>query len=159
MNILYIHGLNSAPNLERLKLLEAQGHQTYALHLDYENEPNTFEILKEYAIEHKIDFIIGSSAGGYIGYWLGQLLNIPQLLFNPAVAKRFIEYDVPYKINENFDLKSWVVLGMRDDIVPYEGSLNFFEGKANRRIIVCEWLAHRIDFQTFKECVAWYFAS
>lgn len=159
MNILYIHGWKSSPNAERLRFLESKGHQTFALHLDYETETNTFEILKQYAIDNEIDFIVGSSAGGYIGYWLGQFLNIPQLLFNPAVAKRSIEEDVPYKIEENFDLKSWVILGMRDDTVPHEGSLSFFNGKPNRRIIICEWLVHRIDFQTFRESVEWCFVS
>ena len=49
MNILYIHGLNSFPHPERLEILKAKGHQTFALHLDYEKEPQTFEILKNYA--------------------------------------------------------------------------------------------------------------
>ena len=155
MNILYIHGLNSFPHPERLKVLEQKGHQVFALHLDYENELRTFEILKEYAINHQIEFIVGSSAGGYIGYWLGQELTIPQLLFNPAVGLRMIENDTGYKISEQQDLKSWIVIGKNDDTVLPESTLDFFNRKENIRMIICEWLAHQIDSQTFEECVNW----
>lgn len=155
MNILYIHGLNSSPKAEKLEILKAKGHQVFALHLDYENEPKTFEILKKYAIEHQIDFIVGSSAGGYIGYWLGQELRIPQLLFNPAVGKRSITYDINYKIEEQEQLKSWVILGEKDKVVEPKSTLNFFENKSNIRIIIAQWLAHQIDLQTFAEAVNW----
>lgn len=155
MKILYIHGLNSFPHPERLEILTNKGHETFALHLDYENEPNTFEILKTYALENEVDFIIGSSAGGYIGYWLGQELNIPQLLFNPAVAVRDIKNDVGYEIKENPNLKSWVVIGENDDTVLPKGTLKFYKNKDNVRIIVCQWLAHQIDLQTYEECVNW----
>lgn len=154
MKILYIHGLNSFPHQERLDILKAKG-QVFALHLDYENEPKTFEILKNYAVDNQIDFIVGSSAGGYIGYWLGQELNIPQLLFNPAVGLRVIENDTGYQISERKDLKSWVIIGKNDETVSPESTLDFFDGKANVRIIVCQWLAHQIDLQTFEEGVNW----
>lgn len=155
MKILYIHGLNSFPHSERLEILTSKGHKTSALHLDYENEPNTYNILKTYALENKVDFIIGSSAGGYIGYWLGQELEIPQLLFNPAVAVRDIREDVKHEIKENKNLKSWVVIGAKDDTVLPKGTLKFYKNKDNVRIIVCQWLAHQIDLQTFEECVNW----
>lgn len=155
MKILYIHGLNSSPKAEKLEILKAKGHQVFALHLDYENEPNTFDILKKYAIANKIDFIVGSSAGGYIGYWLGQELSIPQLLFNPAVGKRSISYDINYEIEEKEAVKSWVILGKKDEVVAPESTLNFFKNKVNIRIIIAQWLAHQIDLQTFSEAVNW----
>ncbi|MFK7950897.1 MAG: YqiA/YcfP family alpha/beta fold hydrolase [Saprospiraceae bacterium] len=155
MRILYIHGLNSFPHPERLTILEQKKHETFALHLDYENEPNTFKLLKTHALKHEVDFIIGSSAGGYIGYWLGQELGIPQLLFNPAVGLRDIKNDVGYEIKENENLKSWVVVGKNDDTVLPKGTLKFYENKNNVRIIICQWLAHQIDLQTFEECVNW----
>lgn len=155
MKILYIHGLNSFPHPERLTILRRRGHETYALHLDYEKESKTFEILKKYALEHEVNFIIGSSAGGYIGYWLGQELNIPQLLFNPAVGLRAVKNDVGYEIEENPNLKSWVAIGKADKTVLPKGTLKFFKEKKNVRVIICQWLAHQIDLQTFEECVAW----
>lgn len=155
MKILYIHGLNSFPHPERLTVLEQKGHETFALHLDYENEPNTYEILKTYALDNKVDFIIGSSAGGYIGYWLGQALEIPQLLFNPAVGMRSIKQDIGYDIPEKESLKSWVAIGKQDDTVSPQSTLDFFNEKLNIRIITCQWLAHQIDLQTFEECVSW----
>ena len=155
MNILYIHGLNSVPHIERLEVLKSKGHQVFALHLDYENEPKTFEILKNYALDNKIEFIVGSSAGGYIGYWLGQELTIPQLLFNPAVGLRTIEQDTGYQIKENNTLQSWVIIGKKDERVLPESSLNFFESKSNIRVIIAQWLAHEIDLQTFVESVCW----
>ncbi len=155
MKVLYIHGLNSFPHPERLDYLKEKGHEVFALHLDYENEPKTFEILKKHAIDNQVDFIVGSSAGGYIGYWLGQELNIPQLLFNPAVGLRAIEQDTGYKIAENNELHSWVVIGKNDEKVAPKSSLTFFENKSNIRVIVAQWLAHEIDLQTFRETINW----
>lgn len=155
MNILYIHGLNSFPHPERLEVLKSKRHQVFALHLDYENEPKTFKILKNYAIDNQIEFIVGSSAGGYIGYWLGQELAIPQLLFNPAVGLRSIEQDTDYEIKENVTLQSWVIIGEKDEKVAPESSLDFFESKQNIRVIIAQWLAHEIDLQTFVESVNW----
>lgn len=155
MKILYIHGLNSFPHPERLEILRSKGHETFALHLDYENEPKTFEILKAYAKANEVEFIVGSSAGGYIGYWLGQELRVPQLLFNPAVAVRDIRSDVGYDIAIDKNLTSWVVIGQKDETVLPKGSLKFFEDKENARVIVCQWLAHQIDIQTFEESINW----
>jgi hypothetical protein len=155
MNILYIHGLDSFPHPERLEVLQNNGHKTYALHLDYQNEPKTFSILEKYALENQVDFIIGSSAGGYIGYWLGHHLNIPQLLFNPAVTKRNIREDVGFDIPVNQNLSSFVVLGVQDDVVPHDENVSFFKDMKNVKMVSCHWLAHQIDLQTFQESVIW----
>lgn len=143
------------PRPDRLGYLQKKGHQTFALHINYETEPNTFDILKQYAIENSVNYIVGSSAGGYIGYWLGHELKIPQLLLNPAVAMRNIEADLGRSIPIQPAVKSWIALGLQDEIIPREPTLNFFKPKPNHEIITCHWLGHEIDFDSFKSIVNW----
>jgi len=84
LKILYIHGLDSSPNMERIQFLEKLGHEVFALHLDYRNEPKTVELLSHLIEDKEIDYIVGSSLGGYLGFWLSEKYCLPSLLFNPA---------------------------------------------------------------------------
>lgn len=154
MNIIYIHGLDSQPNLEKIDLIERRGHQTYALHLDYRTDRGCYWKLKEKILTAKIDFIIGSSLGGYFGYWLGQELGIPQLLFNPAMPFRSVQVPSPEVLAEQ-NTPSWVVLGKHDDTIPANLNNSFFEGREAARVITCAWLGHRIDLTTFEEMICW----
>lgn len=155
MTILYIHGLDSSPNPERIGLLEAHGHRVVALHIDYRTEADIYPRLVDFAKEEGVDYLVGSSLGGYLAYWIGHDLGLPQLLFNPAVAMRSITLDAPYPIAENPEIQSKVVLGVLDESVPHNDNVAFFKNRPWARVISCHWLAHQIDFPTYKEVIAW----
>ena len=87
-NCLYIHGLDSSPLKEKLDILKASGMNVFALHIDYRNQKNSYDLLENFAKKNEINFIVGSSLGGYIGFWLAEQLGIPCLLLNPALAYR-----------------------------------------------------------------------
>lgn len=158
MRILYIHGLDSMPNTERLSHLQALGHETEALHLDYRNEPQTYAILSKLIFQKGIEYIVGSSFGGFLGFWLGEEFGLPSLLFNPAMhwtaPKSFLE--VP---TERKSPQRRVVIGAKDEVVDPEVNWKFFESESNlaqdQRVIMCQWLGHQIDFDTFVDACGW----
>ncbi len=69
MKALYIHGLDSKPNPTKLKIIESFGCKVLAQHINYRSTPNAFALLDKYIVDNKIEFIIGSSLGGRLGYW------------------------------------------------------------------------------------------
>lgn len=156
MNILYIHGLDSSPNPFRIDWLQAQGHTVHALHLDYRTEPEVYNLLRRAAIESS--FIVGSSLGGRLGYWLSEELGIPCLLYNPALA-----LEIP-DLTENYSTltgcpERYVVLGDQDDVVDAQATWNWLTARESpscrQRVIRCHWLGHEIDPDTFVETCRW----
>ena len=163
MKALYIHGLDSSPNEEKLLLMEKAGLETVALHLDYRNQPDAYEILKLEAIDQKVDLLTGSSLGGYIAYWLGEELGLPVLLLNPAMT---IDRSVPGAITHVKELKCplrYVAIGAKDEIINPEANLDFFrkngEGECHQRVITCDWLHHVIDLETFATVFDWFLSG
>ncbi len=146
MKSLYIHGLDSDPNKQKIEIMEQAGLETFALHLDYRLQKNAYQILKSKAIDKNIEFIVGSSLGGYYGFWLAEELGIPCLLLNPAMT---IDEKIPFyisNINERNCQFRYVAIGAKDDIIDPIKNKDFFDKikitKIKQRVIVCKWLAH-----------------
>ncbi len=162
MKTLYIHGLDSFPRSEKIDILKKVGLDPVALHLDYRQQLGVYQILKENAVQKKVDFIIGSSLGGLLAYLLSEDLGLPCLLFNPAMEvlrQKAVYYNQIPEIT-SFNCKDrYVVLGANDDTVDHEISRDSFkkmEKKGlNQKVVVCDWLGHTIDFKTFYDMVNW----
>jgi pimeloyl-ACP methyl ester carboxylesterase len=157
MAILYLHGLDSHPSAAKLKILENKGYEVHAPTLDYYHRGDRlWEEACSLIVQQEIDFIVGSSMGGYFGYWLGQYFGLPQLLFNPALMFRSMDLlRMPSDLVQRSELPSWVVLGAKDEVIPPQTNLDFFANQPNARVLLCQWLGHRIDLQTFQEMVDW----
>ena len=160
MNTLYIHGLDSSPKPEKTAIINSYSH-VEALHLDYRKQPDSFDILSKLIIEKKISHIIGSSLGGYLGFWLAERFGLPCLLFNPAIGLRSIELNIevdnrtcPYRL---------IVIGEKDDVVIPKTTLSFLKkhksDHCKQRIVICNDLAHQIDLDTFKEFTDCFYVS
>ena len=159
MKTLYIHGLDSHPVPEKLEILRQHGLDVVALHMDYHNESNVYHTLQNFARSENVEFIIGSSLGGFLAYWLGQDLGLPVLLFNPAMSySDKLNEHMPEIKNRNCPAR-FVVIGAFDETVDPEPNIRFFrkQGDENcyQRVVVCHWLKHQIDFTTFEEMVPW----
>lgn len=158
MKILYIHGLNSSPNEFRMGLLQSRGHQVGALHLDYLEQPDSYSILKNYAVAEGAEYIIGSSLGGFLGFWLAEELGLPCLLFNPAMWVTREEANIPLAISRTCPDRR-VVLGALDEEVDPQANWTFFKSPENQapfqRVLLCQWLPHQIDDETYRDIINW----
>jgi uncharacterized protein len=158
MRTLYIHGLDSSPKSEKIQILTDNKLVVSALLLDYRKEKQVYEKIRKAAIDMDSEFIIGSSLGGYLGYWLSQDLKIPCLLFNPAIHyEANFGWMIP-QIEEKGCPIRLVALGANDDIVDSDRNWNYFNqlnDGAKQKVIKCNWLSHEIDLDTFAEIVNW----
>ena len=159
MKTLYIHGLDSFPVPEKIKILENAGMEVTALHLDYRTQMDSFQILKQVILDQEIEFIVGSSMGGYIGYWLGEDLGLPCLLFNPAMSFSSSLDEHRPAVENRLCPARFVVIGTLDETVDPKKNIEFFKdaerADCQQRVVRCEWLSHQIDFNTFDEMVVW----
>ncbi len=159
MKTLYIHGLESYPKPEKVKIMENAGLEVIAIHLHYKNQPDAYELLKIESLRNHVEFIVGSSFGGYLGYWLAEDLGIPCLLFNPAIQLGSrIDVTVP-RIRDLMCRERYVVIGSKDEIVNPKFNEVFFSRQERsgliQKVIICQWLAHQVDEETFEEMVRW----
>ncbi len=159
MKTLYIHGLDSHPLPEKNKIMKKAGLEPTALHISYREKLGVYETLKDTAIRKKIEFIIGSSLGGYIGNVIAEDLGLPCLLFNPTMHYTDVFYSKIPNIEKPKCPARFVVLGKHDpSINPHYTAKIFTEQQSNKidqRILTCHWLEHKIDFRTFEEMVNW----
>lgn len=160
MKVIYIHGLDSIPNPEKLAILEDIGLEVVSPFIDYDKEQDTvYERVKAFAVDENIDAIIGSSMGGFIGFWLGRDLNIPALLFNPALFFESMQQFIPV-IEEDINAPAYVCLGEKDQRVDPVEVRKYLEklnpNYENLKIVSASWLEHGIDLSTFRSMSMWF---
>jgi uncharacterized protein len=156
---IYLHGLNGYPLPQKVEMLEKAGFSVYAPQLDYRIEPHLYNRIRTEIVEQEIKFLVGSSLGGYLAYWLAEDLRLPCLLFNPAMSYSDQLSDYIPEIEIGNCPARFVVIGRWDDVVDPEENIRFFrdveDDNCYQRVIVCEWLSHEIDFESFEELAAW----
>ena len=123
--ILYLHGLESKANCDKVGFLQSLGHIVSSPKIDYK-DPNCYNELCNFVIEdyHKYDVIIGSSMGGWVAWNLGKDLGIPVLLLNPAVHSRSIDIDIE-PVRESKASKVFLAVGLADDVIDPETTIDW----------------------------------
>lgn len=159
MNILYLHGLNGSLSSEKRLILEQYG-DVYSPAIDYENAPNSIlNIITKYKTI-PVHVVIGSSMGGFAGYYVSNYFQSPALLFNPALVKRSVKQNIP-EIEYKTSVVKHIVLGREDDVVNPKETLQFLANtldfKPEYNIHLCRDLAHRIPITVFKNEVGDFF--
>ncbi|QDO95304.1 hypothetical protein FNB79_15435 [Formosa sediminum] len=161
MNILYIHGLNGSLSAEKRTILEKKG-TVYAPAIDFENTPDSIvQIIASYQ-EIDINVVIGSSMGGFAGYYVSNALQRPALLFNPALAKRSVLQNVP-ELPYNKSVLKHIILGTADNVIDPKDTLQFLGNTIafhpEYSIHLYNDLAHRIPVKIFEEAVSEFFSK
>ena len=153
MTILYLHGLESKLNPEKRSVLERFG-TVIAPDLDYHNNPNVYDLLLKLNEEHNFDLVIGSSMGGFMGYYFANTLNCPALLFNPALPHRPVPQNIPAINPLNTTSLLHVALGGQDDIIKANDNLRWLAENrlpnTDFKISIHNQMGHQIPLDVFE---------
>ncbi|MBU0489719.1 MAG: hypothetical protein KKA07_06515 [Bacteroidetes bacterium] len=153
---LYLHGLGATPTGEKVDWLHKQ-FTALTPHIDY-LQSGVYESLREAVVEYKPDFLIGSSVGGYMAYFLAGDFDLPVVLFNPALPYRngFVT-EVSQQKHPVRDI--FVVIGFNDDVIKAEDNLNWILRNANYDQVTLRIknAGHRISFEMFRDEILCFF--
>lgn len=159
MKTLYLHGLDSHPHPEKNTIMKDAGLELTALHINYREKLGVYETMKDTAIRKKIEFVVGTSLGGYIGNTIAEDLGLPCLLFNPAMHYEDVFYSKMPVIEDKKCPARYIALGHNDPTINPLYTQQVFESldtpEIDQRMITCHWLGHKIDLRTFEEMLHW----
>lgn len=159
MNILYIHGLDSKLSADKKAILEEFG-SVYAPDLDFYSNEQAIETILENYRDNQIDVVLGSSMGGFAGYYVSNALDKPALLFNPALEKRTVEQKIPGSASKPNKFKH-IVIGQIDTVVNPQDTLNFlvrnFNPETDLHLHLVPQLGHNIPIPFFQKEVNAFF--
>ena len=156
MKFAYLHGYQGFVTDEKREYLDSLG-DCFAPTIDYDNAPTLVQDLMEQFTKEPIDFIAGTSLGGMLSYYLGLMLNVPVLMFNPAVIaierlKPFLPEQLLKAIPNQRNL---IFTGLKDDVVEPQFQIDFVENlkqqNANIEQIFYVDMTHLVTLQEFKK--------
>lgn len=159
MNILYLHGLESKLSVDKRVILQGFG-EVIAPDLDYFNDSDCIQQLFEKYKNEKIDVIIGSSMGGFAGFYLSQMMQKPAFLFNPALKERSVFQEIP--TTNLHKTKITILLGVKDDVVPNEKTFEFlkrYQTESQISILMQHEMAHGVPLAVFENELTNYLKS
>lgn len=156
---IYLHGYQGFVTDEKKSFLEEFGN-VYAPFTDYELQTDIVFKLYEQFKNEPLDFVAGTSLGAILGFHLAKLLNVPCLLFNPAViAMNQISGFIPKEAFEvEYNQDSLLIVGLKDDVIDPVKQIDFFKDFKNFTIVKEDELEHTVpidifvkSFQAFKK--------
>lgn len=152
MNILYVHGLDSKLSPEKREILDNFG-KVFSPDINYYEDPDAIRSILEFCSNLKLDVVLGSSMGGFAGYYVANALNLPALLFNPALKDRSVKQNINDGVDSFNNLKQ-IVIGQIDEVVKPRDTLDFlfhnFNPVTDLHLHVVPNLGHNIPVEFFK---------
>jgi len=153
--IFYLHGLDGTLSKEKREVLEKFA-EVWGDDINY-NKPHILKQLLQEAKYFKADYIIGSSMGGYIGFLISKIMDLPCLLFNPALPYRTMQPDIDgVEIPDKKTTETKIILGRKDEVIKFEDNKKYIIEnlqQAKPRIIEVAFLEHSIDYDTFRRAI------
>ena len=161
MNILFLHGLESKLSHAKRVILEKYG-TIIAPDLDYNSNPDTIQNLYNEFKNQEINVIIGSSMGGFAGFYLANSFGVCALLYNPVLPYRNnVVQNIPSDLPTKQSPLLRIVLGGRDDVVKAKDNLAFLSQNVSDlrdcTIEIVNDLAHQIPIDVFEEQTEYFF--
>lgn len=152
MKIAYLHGLLSNNIGEKNEWLRTISKEVYDPLIKYMDEEKPFERVYNEVKKFQPDVIIGSSMGGYFAYEIGRRLDIPTLLFNPALHSRSVQPDMTGEYEEvKFKPRTHLILGEKDDLIDPQKTIEMIEDYITYEVLDH---AHRTSFKLFKDSIS-----
>jgi len=94
MKVVFFHGLESEGPGGKAAYIEYIGNNVFADKMNY-RDPHFLERIWKEVEEFGPDYVVGSSMGGWFGLNMAVHLNVPCMLFNPAVVNCTVDITVP----------------------------------------------------------------
>lgn len=158
MKAMYIHGMWGRRTRARVECMKELGLDVYASFIDYNYTPNSYQILRKFALTHQVEFIVGHSQGGLHAFWLAEDLGLPCFLSNPHLSIRGKKAMSPKLDAMNCPL-CLLALGEDDRSVDSARTLLYLDQhdnpNKNIKVNMIEAAGHGIDEETFKEMLSW----
>ena len=150
MNIAYFHGLESTSPSDKSRYLEKNFPVAYTPLMDYKN-PGTFDEVFSEVKSRNIDFLVGSSMGGWFAYCISTLTGIPTLLFNPGMQGRSIE---PIVQLGNTKSKHTIILGKSDTVINPQKTVEWINKNGVGKFTThFEKIGHRTPMDIFRKWI------
>lgn len=155
MKFIYLHGYNGFVSQAKRNFLNTLG-ENYVPEINYDKQPTIISDLIEKSSTEPVDFIAGTSLGAVVAYFVGIKMNIPVLMFNPAVSLlEMLRPLVPEDIFEkNPSSRIMVFTGLKDTVIKPALQKNFVENLQKRGVDIqlTEWeqMTHYVDYPEFK---------
>jgi hypothetical protein len=153
MKVAYLHGLESSINEQdpKIQFLRKEFQAAYTPQIDY-RDPSTFSQVLAQIKQLQPNLIIGSSAGGYLGYLIGRATGIPTLLFNPAVVNQSFALHIPS--HPTYPMHHTICLGTYDQVIPGAEIIHWLNHNATDPIFFREYSGgHQVPALIFVEQV------
>ena len=150
MKVLYLHGLNSSPKEEKIKILESHFDEVYAPLIDWQNKEKRTKLFSIYAnliVNKNITHVIGSSMGGQMAFYLSLFCNINGLCFNPAFNYLYNDFGF-HTSKMKYTHEIFIKLGKKDDVIDYRKTIDFIKKFNNVNYEILD-IDHTINTNTF----------
>lgn len=152
MKVLYYHGLGGEAPMDLISKFRELGLELICKTHDYEKEYDSDlgkSMMEREFNNENIDFVIGNSFGGYVGYHVAKKLNVPMLLLNPAIDRSVTKtgiYDFDFEVSIN-EPRIHLALGKYDNLVNPNLTISYLNKNGIDYTFSVANMEHNITYQ------------
>ena len=167
MNLLYIHGWGSRFDVNSDKIAElSKVYKVFGINIKYTDPlAKIQENLYDAMVSFEVDFLVGTSMGGYLAHMMGNRNSIPYVMINPVidpaitllkyVGSGLDHYGSPYELTEaqcktfpaisESNFSGLLLLDMDDDVIDANKTAQIFLNSEQVQTYTWKHGSHRFD--------------